>query len=259
MRKLMLMVLAATLLSAGAATADTKLTELVNKADMALWGKSSASVFTMQVKTGSYNRSFTIVSWYDGHEPERTLVKILGPALWRGHGTLKVGSKLKLYNPRSNHVTVVGHSMLGDNWMGSHFTNDDLVKETRLARHYNHALSKKWSGKNEAGEAVTYYRVRLTPKPTAPVSWGKIVFEFWDRGGVVVPTRVAYYRKAGDRQPRRALTFDQVKKLGGREVPARMKMTVARKPGEYTAITYKKIKFDIKIPDSKFTEQALRH
>ena len=47
--------------------------------------------------------------------------------------------------------------------------------------------------------------------------------------------------------------------LGGRRVPTRMQMTVASKPGEHTAITYETLKFDITIPESKFTEQALRH
>lgn len=241
-----------------AAGAD-KLSKLVDKADMVVWGKSSAGVFAMEVKTASFKRSFTIVSWYDGRGEERMLMKILGPALWRGHGTLKKGSRLKMYNPRSNHVTVVGHSMMGDSWMGSHFSNDDLVKETRLARHYTMKQDKQWKAKNETGTMADFYLVRLTPKPTAPVGWGKILLTFWEHGGLVIPTNIQYFRKAKNKRPHRELHFSQLKKMGDRTIPARMKMTLARKPGEYTAITYKKIKFDIKIPKSKFTEQALRH
>jgi hypothetical protein len=246
--------------TAQAADPADPIKRLIDRADTVLRGKSSAGVLTMEVKTQSYERSFKIVIWDDSSDPkrERTLIKILGPALWRGHGTLKVGDHLKLYNPRTNHVTVVSHSMLGDSWMGSHFTNDDLVKETRLARHYTHKLLKRWQGVNEAGQAVTFYRVKLTPKPTAPVAWGKIVYDLWERDEVVLPTRATYHRKANGPADR-TLTFSKVKRMGGRELPAEMKMTVAKKPGEHTSIVYKTIKFDISIPDKKFTEQALRH
>ena len=243
---------------AAAGAKDTDLDRLVNKADMVMRGKTSAGVFSMEVKTSSFTRAFKIVVWDSSGAKDRTLMKILGPALWRGNGTLKVGSRLKMFNPRSNHITVVGSSMLGDAWMGSHFTNDDLVKETRLEKHYNKALEKKWAGKDEQGRAVTFYRVALTPRPTAPVAWGKIVYTLWEKEGVVIPTQAQYYRKASSKSPSRTLSFTDVKELGGRLVPATMTMKVARKPGEYTTVAYKTLKFDIKIPDSKFTEQALR-
>jgi hypothetical protein len=274
------LLLGALLLLCGAARADD-LGRLIHKADTVSRGNSSAGVLEMEIKTESYHRTYQMVIWYDGSNTgksggaggrtkkiEKTLVKILGPAMWRGHGTLKIADQLKLYNPRTNHVTVVSHSMLGDSWMGSHFTNDDLVKETELARHFHHKLLKKWTGKDGAGHAVTFYRIKLTPKPSAPVAWGKIVYVIWERANVdggagggattVLPERAEYFRKVGNSRPDRTLTFSDVKKLGGREVPAKMTMTVAKKPGEHTSITYKKLKFDLKIPGSKFTEQALR-
>ena len=249
------------LLAPAAATARdgaSDLDRLIKKADMVMRGKTSAGVFTMEVKTSSFTRSFKIVMWDSSGDKDRTLMKILGPALWRGNGTLKVGSRLKMFNPRSNHITVVGSSMLGDAWMGSHFTNDDLVKETRLERHYDKTLEKKWAGKDEQGRAVTFYRIRLTPRPTAPVAWGKIAYTLWEKEGVVIPTQAQYYRKAATKKASRTLSFADVKELGGRLVPATMTMKVARKPGEHTTVAYKTLKFDIKIPDSKFTEQALR-
>ena len=242
------------LLLAAPAFADKDLDRLVRKSDLVMRGETSAGVFRMDIKTASYSRSFTIVMWDDSRGKERSLIKILGPALWRGYGTLKVGSQLKLYNPRASRVTVVGSSMLGNAWMGSHFTNDDLVKETSMDRHFNSKLAKKW----KKGDR-THYRILLTPKPTAPIAWGKIVMEVWEKGPLVIPTSWAYFRKAKQRKPDRVMWFSGVKVMGGRTVPAVMKVTVARKPGEHTTITYKSIKFDIKIPGSKFTEQALRH
>ena len=237
-----------------------KLESLLDKADRATRGQTSAGVFEMEVKTRTYRRAYKIVVWDDSRGKEdKSLVKILGPALWRGFGTLKRGSQLKIFNPKTNHVSVVSSSMLGDSWMGSHFTNDDLVKSTYLARDFNLSLSKKWRATHsDLGRSVDYYELRLTPKPRAPIAWGRITYTIIEDGELVLPTEAKYYRKKGDTTPVRTLHFLQVKKLGGRMVPAEMRVTVTKKPGEFTRIVYKKLRFSLKIPDSKFTEQALR-
>lgn len=232
---------------------------LVRRADRILRGTSSAAVLRMDVKTKSYSRSYKMVLWDDSSgKTDKTLVKILGPTSWRGYSTLKVGNQLKFYDPKTNHVQAVGHSMLGDSWMGSHFSNDDLVKETQLADHYHAKLGKQWQGKNELEQAATFYSIRLTPKPSAPVVWGRVDFEVWKRGDVVLPSRADYYYKATDKKPRRTMRFFGVKEMSGRLVPSQMEIRVADKPGEYTRITYEKLRFEVKIPDSKFTEQAMR-
>jgi outer membrane lipoprotein-sorting protein len=236
-----------------------EIAELVERADMAWRGDTSAGVFEMEIKTSSYERSYKVVMWDDRRgDRERTLVKILGPALWRGFGTLKVGGQLKLYDPKTNHVTVVSHSMLGDSWMGSHFTNDDLVKETQLAKHYEVKLLKKWTAESALGSDSTFYRVRLRPKPSAPVAWDRIVYTVVVRGDDALPTKAEYYRKAKQKKPSRTMTFSDFDDLGGRTLAKIMKVTVANKPGEHTLIRYTKLKFDVKISKSKFTEQALK-
>ena len=233
--------------------------ELVRQADRALRGTTSAAVVRMDIKTKSYQRSYDIVIWDDSRgKRDKTLVKVLGPTLWRGFATLKVGTRLLFYDPKTNHVQNVSSSMLGDSWMGSHFTNDDLVKETQLADHYDPKLSKKWKGKGENGKPATYYRVQLLPKATAPVAWGRIVYDLYRQGETIVFVRALYYRKARDEKAARTLRAYGVREMGGRTVPTRLKVTVANKPGEYTLITYKKLRFDVKIPASKFTEQAMR-
>lgn len=245
------------MLGAPRVAAAGDLERLIDKADRAYRGNTSAGIFTMKIHTRSYDRSYKIVVWDSSKRRDRALVKILGPALWRGYGTLKVGDKLKLYNPNTNHVTVVGQSMLGDSWMGSHFSNDDLVKETRMSRDFTPHLIKKWRAQSPLG-AATYYRVRLSPRPTAPVAWHRVVYELYDAGDSVVPVKVDYYRRARQRRPSRTMTFSDIGKLGKRKLPRTMKVTVANKPGEYTAIHYKKLVMGVRIPSSKFTEAALR-
>ena len=76
------------------------LDQLVRRADMIYRGKTSAAVMTMAVKTKSFNRSYKIVAWDDSRKKDRTLIKILGPAAWRGHGTLKIGEQLRWLKQR---------------------------------------------------------------------------------------------------------------------------------------------------------------
>jgi len=234
-----------------------RVARLVDRADRIYRGKTSAAVFDMHIKTKSYERSYQIVMWDDSRKADRALVKILGPALWRGFGTLKIGNTLKLFDPKSNRVTVVGQSMLGDSWMGSHFSNDDLVQETRLSRDFRIQLGGHRAG-TLAGHAGTYDDLVLTPKPTAPVAWGKIRYRLFEAGDLVVPVRADYYRKPTDAKQVRSIEFGDVTDIGGRTIPKTVTVTVADKPGESTTITYKTVKFDVGIPDSKFTEQALR-
>ena len=125
---------------------------------------------------------------------------------------------------------------------------------------YNLELADKRTGDSPipGGGQATFYRIRMTPKPTAPVAWGRIDYELFDDGTHVLPVTASYYRKAKDKTASRTMTFTDIAELGGRVVPTRITMTVADKPGEYTRITYKKLQYNIKIPKSKFTEQALR-
>ncbi|MCA9520475.1 MAG: outer membrane lipoprotein-sorting protein [Myxococcales bacterium] len=258
-RSILALIIIGTAFTASVAHADAKLDELVRKADMVTRSKTSAAVFEMTIKTSTYTRSFKIVAWDDRRHGEKSLIKILGPALWRGYGTLKIDSQLKMYNPKSNHVTLVGSSMLGDSWMGSHFTNDDLVKETQLQKHFTSRIIETHKGELGSLGSGTFYRLRLDPKPTAPVAWGKIVYELWEGGPIVVPVRATYFRKVSDKKPTRTMSFSEMKKMSGRTMPCVMSITVTDKPGEYTKITYRKVKFDIAIPGAKFTEQALRN
>jgi hypothetical protein len=256
------LIAAALLLSlavAAPASAAKTLESLVRRADHVLRGKTTAALLTMHVHTKSYDRTYSMVYWGDDRgSTSRALIKVLGPARWRGHGTLKVGGRLSLYDPSTDRVTVLSSSMLGDNWMGSHFTNDDLVKETDLAKDYHSHLDKTWVADVD-GRPARYYRIRLDPTPKAPVAWNHITAELYEQGSHVIPTRQDYYKRAGQKQPTRTMTLGDVKDMGGRLVPTKLVMRVADKPGEYTEIDYKKVRFDADVPSSKFTEQALRN
>ncbi|HVY31990.1 MAG TPA: outer membrane lipoprotein-sorting protein [Polyangiaceae bacterium] len=233
-------------------------TELIAKADHALRGQTTAALLEMHIHTQSYDRNYSMLLWGDERGgTSRALIKILGPARWRGHGTLKIGGRLSLYDPSTDRITVLSGSMLADNWMGSHFSNDDLVKETELARDYTARVLKDWTAE-VAGKPAVFHRILLSPTPRAPVAWDHIVFELYEQGGSVIPSREEYYQRQQQPAPTRMLTFDSVKTMGDRVVPTRLTVHVADKPSEFTELVYKQLRFDADVPESKFSEQELR-
>lgn len=242
----------------GARAAGTSVTELVHRADHVLRGKTTAALVKMHIHKRAYDRTYDMVYWGDERgSHDRALIKVLGPARWRGRGTLKVEGRLSVYDPRTDRVTVLSSSMLGDSWMGSHFTNDDLVKETDLAKDYRSSLLGE-SKKSVGGKPAHFYRIRLTPTPQAPVAWNHIVVELYQQDGHVIPVKEAYYRRGNQKAATRTLTFSNVRAIGGRIAPTRLTMRVADEPGEYTQLDYEKARFDVDVPSTKFTEQALR-
>lgn len=133
--------------------------------------------------------------------------------------------------------------------MGSHFTNDDLVKESTIEDDYISSIS--FEGKREG---VAIYELTSIPKPDAAVVWGKVVMEIKQES--LSPYRALYYDEEGLLV--RTMSFDQGRKIGKRMVPMRMTLQPEDKPKESTVIVYKDIAFDIPLKDSFFSLQNLQ-
>jgi hypothetical protein len=201
----------------------------------------------MTVATRRWRRDMTLALWSEG--TEKVLVKVLEPRKEAGTATLKVGSDIWNYLPKIDRTIRIPTSMMMAAWMGSHFTNDDLVKESRLIRDYEIQLS--FEGPRNG---VAVYEFTLMPLPQAPVVWGKIVMEV--RKADLMPTWARYY--AEDGELKRSMTFSDYRVMGGRLVPSVMRMVPEDKPEEYTEIRYTELQFDIQLPGDTFSLAALR-
>lgn len=216
--------------------------KLIDRADRVLMGKSSAGIMTMRVRKPNHKASMRMKFWSMGRD--KMLVRILRPSRVKGMSTLKVGAKVWYYMPRTDRIVRVGSSMLGDSWMGSHFSNDDLVKETQLYKHYTCAKRR---------DTATQYVITLKPLPKAPVVWGKLVMYINKADGL--PTRGEYHGERGGLK--RVMTFKDVRNMDGRKVPTRMVLRPAGK-SEYTEMVYHKIRFNVRIPSRYFSLRGLK-
>jgi outer membrane lipoprotein-sorting protein len=227
--------------------AATDAQAIVDRVDRLLRGDSSEGELTMAVVTRRWTRTLTLRVWSKG--TEQALIKVLTPAKEAGTATLKSGDEIWNYLPKVDRTIRVPTSMMMASWMGSHFTNDDLVKESRLIRDYDIVI-----GFEGPRDGVAVWEFVLTPRPQAAVVWGRIVLQV--RQDDLMPTWARYYGDDGGL--RRTLAWGRYRVMGDRLVPSTMTVTPADKPDESTVIRYTELRFDVQLPPDTFTLGALK-
>jgi len=216
---------------------------LILKVETAHRGKTSHAVARMHVVTGFWERKLTMEMWGEGRE--RFFAVIRAPKKERGTATLKRDDEMWNYLPKIDRLIKVPASLMGDSWMGSHITNDDLVKEDKIEELFDLTVTKV------KGSTVT---VLCVPKPDAAVVWDKIIYRIDSER--LIALNVDYYDEDGEKV--RTMVFDRARKIAGRWVPLRMKVIPIDDPGEYTEIIYDKLELDIPLKKGLFSIRALR-
>lgn len=121
---------------------------------------------------------------------------------------------------------------MGQSWMGSDFTHDDLVKEVSLVRDYSHRFLAD-TVLNER----RVYRVEMIPRPEAPIVWDKVIL--WVAHEGWVQQRSEFFDESGRRVY--CLYMDEFQKIGSRWVPMALRMVPDNKPQTRTEIRYTSI------------------
>jgi outer membrane lipoprotein-sorting protein len=221
--------------------------EILDRVDKMWRGESSIGTYQMKIKTTNWERNLRIKSWTKGLD--YTLMRIEYPKKEKGVATLKVENNLWNYLPKIKRVIKVPSSLMMGSWMGSHFTNDDLVKESTLADDYTHSIT--FDGEREGQEI---YEITLFPKEEAAVVWGKMVILI--RKKDFMPLYEEFFDE--EEKPVRKMTFSDVKMMGERLLPSRLTVVPYDKPGEFTEVTYVEIVFNMEIPDNFFSLRNLK-
>ncbi len=222
---------------------------LLNRTDDLHRGRSSHAIMRMQVKTARWERSMKMEAWSLGED--YSLVRILEPKKERGTATLKSDKDLFTYLSKTGRSIKISGASMGGSWMGSHFTNDDLMKDSRLADTFDYELK---NGPTINGE--TTYALILKPKPKAVVVWGRV--DVIVRTSDLLPIGQLFYDE--DLEPVRKMEFFDFKQVGGYDIPMRMRMSPLDddKKGEFTEVSYEDIEFDIGLDASFFSVSQLK-
>ncbi len=221
--------------------------EIVAAVENRLWGSTVTGKYEMTITTPYWKRTLKLHMWM--RRPDKSFVRILSPAKEAGIGSLRIKSEMWNYLPSVERVIKIPPSMMLQPWMGSDFSNDDLVKESSMINDYTHEVA---GIENYNGTEV--YRVISTPKPEAAVIWGSIVYLV--RKSDLIPERQEYIDERG--QTIKVLTFSEIRKFGDRLLPSLWEMRPTQKPGNATSIRVVDVVFDKPIKDSIFTLRNLR-
>ncbi len=200
----------------------------------------------MEITTPNWRRTLKFRFWTSGLD--KTFIRILLPEKERGMATLRIGNEMWNYLPNIDKVIKIPPSMMMGSWMGSDFTNDDLVKEYTFLADYDFALSDP----KDSEQDLVY--VKCTPHQGLPIVWSYIIVAV--RETDLLPVWEKYYDDRG--RSVREIFFREVKKFGHREIPSVMELIPTTKEGQKTIIHYMEMEFDIAIDQEIFSLRNLR-
>lgn len=234
-------------LISSASWAQMDASEIVARSDAQMRGDSSYSTATMNIIRPDWTRSMSMKSWTKGQE--LSLVLITAPAKDKGSASLKRYREMWNWIPNIERVIKIAPSMLGQSWMGSDFTNDDLINQSSIVVDYNHSLI----GEETIDGELTYV-IDAQAKPDAPVVWSKVTL--WISKQHYLQRKAEFYDEF-DELVNTMTTYD-VRSMGGRMLATRMQMEPADKPGHRTELITHDAQFDFNIGDDFFSQAQMK-
>lgn len=224
------------------AESDPKAIELLERVDNLYQQENSRATMTMEIETPDFQRSMTMESWSLGLD--YSLVRVLSPKKEKGVSTLKRENEMWNYLPKIRKVLKVPPSMMMGSWMGSDFTNDDLMREGSWVDEFDVALS----------ETETTYILDLESKPDTVTVWGRMQIEIDQES--LLPIKQLYFDEDGTAM--REMRFSNVTQFGDVSLPAVMELVPLNKSGNKTRVIYENMEFDVDIDEDFFSLQNLR-
>ncbi len=221
--------------------------EIVQKAQDKANGLSSVGTMKMTIVRPEWSRDVTMKVWTKG--TDFSMILITGPAGDKGQVFLKRHNEMWNWMASISRMIKIPPSMMSQSWMGSDFTNDDLVRMNSIVTDYTHSILG-----TENVEGYDCYKIRLIPKPEAAVVWGKVYIwiskdeyyqmkaEYFDEDGTLVNTMLA----------------SDIKQMGDRKLPSLLIMVPEEKKGQQTHLEILEMQFNVPIEDSFFSQQNMK-
>jgi len=221
--------------------------EIIRKADEKSRGLSSQGSMTMTVVRPDWTRTITMKVW--SKSKEYSLVLITSPARDKGQVFLKIKTEMWNWVPSIDKTIKIPPSMMLQSWMGSDFTNDDLVKQSSIVVDYTHKLLGK-----EKVRDMDCYKIEMIPLPDAAVVWGKVIIwitatgydqwkaEYYDEDNILVNVSNSY----------------DIRQMGDRKIPTRIEIVPQNKKGQRTIMQIEDMKFNTRIEESYFSQQNMK-
>lgn len=222
--------------------------EIIRKADEKFNGEqSSKSLMSMTIIRPTWERTMEFKTWSSGRDLSLTL--ITAPARDKGQTFLKRKNEMWNWNPTIGRLIKLPPSMMSQGWMGSDYTNDDILRESSVVNDYEHELVGE-----ETVDGRTCYKINMVAREEAAVIWGHQVrwidkadflfmkAELYDEDGYLVRTELGM----------------EIKNMDGRLIPTRLELIPAEEEGHKTIVEIREIAFNIPIDDNFFSQQNMK-
>lgn len=221
--------------------------EIIKKADDKMQGQSNKSVMKMTIVRPDWKREVTMKGWSLGSD--YSLILITSPARDKGSAFLKRENEMWNWQPSIDRVVKLPPSMMLQSWMGSDFTNDDLVKQSSVVNDYSQTFEQ-----DTVINGMDCYKINMVPHEEAAVVWGKVLvyIEKKDFNQLLVK----YYDE--DDFLVNTMVLSNIKKMGDRTIPTHLEMIPADEPENKTVIDYLQMEFDVAIKESFFSLQNMK-
>ena len=227
---------------------DERAREIVKKSHEITLGKTSKTTMTMQIIRPEWSREVSMQSWSMG--TDYYLIYIMSPARDKGQVFLKRENNMWNWIPGIGRMIKIPPSMMMSSWMGSDFNNDELMKESSLVVDYTHQFLEE-----EEIDGMMCYKIELTPLPSAPVVWGKVII--WISKEKEFALKTEFYNE--DEILVNIQNASKIKKFGDRELPSYMEMIPVKKEGHKTIMEISKAEYNVKDIDEKmFSQQMMK-
>lgn len=222
--------------------------EIVQRANDKFNGEtSSTGTMSMTIVRPTWQRTVSFKNWTKGTDYALTL--ITAPARDKGQTFLKRGNEMWIWSPAISRLTKLPPSMMSQGWMGSDYTNDDILRESSVVNDYTHEII----GEEEI-EGRLCYKIKLTAKEDAAVIWGSQIrwidkkdflflkSELYDEDDYLIRTELG-----GD-----------IKMMDGRLIPTRLELIPAEEEGYKTIVRFETLEFNKPVEDSFFSQQNMK-
>lgn len=222
--------------------------EIIRRADERFNGeKTSISNMAMTIVRPTWERTITFKNWTSSRDYAMTL--ITAPAKDKGQAFLKRQNEMWNWNPTISRLIKLPPSMMSQGWMGSDYTNDDILKESSVVNDYNHQIMGE-----EEYDGRLCYKIKMVAKEDAAVIWGHQIrwidkrdflflkSELYDEDGYLVRTELG----------------TRVMSMDDRLIPTRIELIPAEEENQKTIIEIQEIQFNVPIDDSFFSQQNMK-
>ena len=247
MKNIILSLVAVLSLSVPVSSQELTAKQIIIKADNLQRGETNKGEMSMTIIRPKWERTIKMKTWSKGRDFSMTY--ITSPAQDKGQVFLKRKNEMWNWIPKISRMIKIPPSMMSQGWMGSDYSNDDILKESSIVVDYTHKIIGE-----KTQDGMPCYKIELTPKENATVVWGKIIKliskdEFWQ-------LKTEYFDE--DNELIRTEKASKIKQFDNRKLPSYLEIIPANKPGQKTVVIIIKSEFNVKLDEGFFSQQNMK-